>query len=223
MRFTMRNEVILFNYTLNSINIEPVSSFKYLGVHLTSNLSWKTHIDPIVADTYRTLGFLRRSLRHANKDTKLIAYTSIVRSKVEYSAIIWDPYQSYLTKKLESLQNKSARFISGQYTPHSSITLIKSNLGLQLLETRRKISRLIFFHKLYHNPNHFTVSRIKPAQHISLRIDHPNKVQPEFSRTDLLRLSFLPSTISDWNALPKHIAVITNPEKFAEELTKLFL
>lgn len=84
-------------------------------------------------------------------------------------------------------------------------------------------SRLIFFHKLYHNPNTFTASRIKPAQHISMRIDHPNKVQPEFSRTDLLRLSFLPSTISDWNALPRDIAVITNNEKFAEELVKLYM
>lgn len=53
MRFTTRNEVRLFNYTLNSINIEPVTSFIYLGVHLTRNLSWKTHIDFILGDTYR--------------------------------------------------------------------------------------------------------------------------------------------------------------------------
>lgn len=223
MRFTTRNEVISFNYTLNRTTIVPVNSFKYLGVPHTSNLSWQTHIDFILSDTYRTLGFIRRSLRHANKDTKLLAYASIARSKVEYAGIIWDAYQSYLNKKLESLQNKSTRFISGEYSSHSNTTLVKRDLGFPPPGIRRKIPRLISFRKLYHNPNPFTASRIKPAQHISPRVDHPNKVKPEFSRTDLLRLSFLPLTISDWNALPKHVAIITNPERFSKYVAELFL
>ncbi|XP_042149149.1 uncharacterized protein LOC121837573, partial [Ixodes scapularis] len=34
-----------------------------------------------------------------------------IRPKLEYAAAIWDPYQNYLMKNLEAIQNSAVRFV----------------------------------------------------------------------------------------------------------------
>ena len=56
------------NYTLNEQNITRVESIKYLGVIISSNLKWETHINAIVNKAMRTLGLLKHTLLfHADK------------------------------------------------------------------------------------------------------------------------------------------------------------
>ena len=40
--------------------MEKVTSMKYLGVHISSDLSWSIHIDIITSKARRTLGFIYR-------------------------------------------------------------------------------------------------------------------------------------------------------------------
>lgn len=46
------------------------SSCKYLGVHLTNDLSWQTHIRSIISKSCKTLGYLRRTLKLAPSRAK---------------------------------------------------------------------------------------------------------------------------------------------------------
>ena len=63
-----------------------------------------------------TLGFLKRNLKHCPQDSRRTAYLSLVRSTLEYSSIVWDPYLQKDTDKLEKVQRRAARFITGNYT-----------------------------------------------------------------------------------------------------------
>ncbi|XP_070389990.1 uncharacterized protein [Dermacentor albipictus] len=222
MTFTRASNVHLSSYFMNSICIENVSTLKYLGVHLTSNLTWNDHIDEIISKANKTLGFIRRNLYLANQSTKLLAYTALVRSKIEYASIIWNPNQTYLINKLESLQNKAARFITKTYSRTSSVTAIKESLQLPSLETRRLLALLSHFHTLYHTPSSFTASHIKPPQKIFARLDHPFKVRPMFARTNLLRQSPLFLAIHHWNKLPKEIVSIRDHDSFVSNLKRSF-
>lgn len=112
MTFTRTHNPELSYYTIQGIPVEKVSTFKYLGVHLSSDLSWNEHINTITSKASKTLGFIKRNLYLANSATKLLAYTTLVRSKVEYASIIWNPHQTYLIDQLEALQNKAARYIT---------------------------------------------------------------------------------------------------------------
>ena len=47
------------SYTLEGMVLENVESIKYLGVTITNNLRWNTHVSNICTKANRTLGFLR--------------------------------------------------------------------------------------------------------------------------------------------------------------------
>ena len=49
-------------YILEETVLENVDSIKYLGVTITNDLKWNTHINNICTKANRTLGFLRRNL-----------------------------------------------------------------------------------------------------------------------------------------------------------------
>lgn len=51
---------------------------KYLGVDITTNLSWNAHIDGFVKKGNSLLGFLQRNLRVNSQETKASAYFTLV-------------------------------------------------------------------------------------------------------------------------------------------------
>ncbi len=61
LRFTRAHNPIHHTYTLHSSDLESVHTRRYLGVHLSTDLKFNTHIDHISAASNRTLGILRRS------------------------------------------------------------------------------------------------------------------------------------------------------------------
>ena len=58
------------SYTLEVTVLENVDSIKYLGVTITNDLKWNTHIRNICTKANRTLGFLRRTLFSCPQDLK---------------------------------------------------------------------------------------------------------------------------------------------------------
>ena len=61
-------------YTLHNCMLESVSSAKYLGVDISSDLSWDTHINRISKKANNTLGFLRRNIKNHSESLKSSAY-----------------------------------------------------------------------------------------------------------------------------------------------------
>ena len=57
-----RSSKIQANNTLEDTVLENVESIKYLGVTITNDLKWNTHISNVFTKANRTLGFLRRNL-----------------------------------------------------------------------------------------------------------------------------------------------------------------
>lgn len=218
MAFSMLSSTPKNAYAVNGTVIENVTTFKYLGVFLTCDLSWRTHIEYITNKALRKLGFLKRSLYLANSDTRLHAYTTLIRSSLEYASIIWNPHQSNLTNLLEAVQNKAARFILRSYSRTQSVSFLKQSLNLSNLIDRRKLFRLVYFHSLYHNRSPFSSEHIFPAHHISLRTDHLHKVSPVFARTEKFKSSPLVLSINDWNRLPVSIVSVRDPSLFEAAL-----
>lgn len=105
MTVTKKVNIPEHTYQINGVNIEKVQSFKYPRVQLTAYLSWKLNIEIILRNANQPPGCLQRNLFLSDKNTKLLAYTTLVRSSLEYASVIWTPNQGYLINYLESLQS----------------------------------------------------------------------------------------------------------------------
>lgn len=142
---THKKYPLSFAYHVKDKCIKTVNEVKYLGLHLNSKLNWETHIDSTTAKAYKKLCYLRRKLGPCDSSVKLSAYKSLIRPVLEYASIVWDPYLIKDIGKVERIQRLSARFISSDFRRLSSVSDMIRNCGLESLESRRKIARLVFF------------------------------------------------------------------------------
>ena len=110
-----RSSEIQANYTLEGTVLENVESIKYLGVTITNDLKWNTHISNVCTKANRTLGFLRRNLYSCPPGVKEAAYKGLVRPVLEYGSSVWDPHTHGLQEELEKVQNRAARFVTGNW------------------------------------------------------------------------------------------------------------
>ena len=94
------------------------------------------HISKIASKANSTLGFLRRNLKGCPSKLKEIAYFSMVRSLLEYSCPVWDPYRQGDIEKLNKIQRAAARFVTNNYQRKSSVTALIQDLGWTDLQTR---------------------------------------------------------------------------------------
>ena len=146
-----------------------------------------------------SFGFIRRNLRSCPEKLTEVAYISMVRSVMEYSAIIWDPHTRKDIDSLERVQRRAARFFKKDYNPRSSVTRMITNLGWSDLSHRWRDLRLALFYKV--------VTAIKAD--MLTGANHPNMFKHiRADSTELLNV-FTINTMEDWNRLPA--SVIASP------------
>ena len=80
------------SYLLEGTVLENVESIKYLGVTITNDFKWNTHISNFCTKANRTLGFLRRTLFSCLQDVKVAAYNGMVCPILENERSVWDPH-----------------------------------------------------------------------------------------------------------------------------------
>ena len=79
MQLTKKHNKIQASYTIEGTVLENVEIIKYLGVTITSDLKWNSHIRNVCSKANRTLGILRQNLFSCPQDVKEAAYKSLVR------------------------------------------------------------------------------------------------------------------------------------------------
>ena len=89
-----------------------------------------------------------RNLKHCSKTLKEAAYTSLVRSVLDYSSTVWDPDLQKDIDCLKSIQHRAARFIYNNYGRTTSVTVMMKKLDWKPLSEHRREQRLILMYKI---------------------------------------------------------------------------
>jgi len=75
---------------IEGVEVEVVSSYKYLGVHISNNFNWKINCSSLVKKAHQRLYFLRR-LKQAGLGTTVLTpfYRCTVESILTLSITAW--------------------------------------------------------------------------------------------------------------------------------------
>ena len=193
------------SYTLEGTVLKNVNNIKYLGVTITNDLKWNTHISKIGIKANRTLGFFRRTLFSCPQDVKEAAYKGMMRPILEYGSLVWDPYTDKLQEEFEKVQNPAARFVTRNYVYETgSMTGILGQLKWESFKKRRKDNRLILLYKGLNGKVSISTDDLIPKTRRG-RYQHPLAFQIPSASKNVYKYSFFPQTIRDWNDLPESL------------------
>jgi hypothetical protein len=202
MHMTKRRKPINNAYNMAGTPLAVVKSHPYLGVDIQCDLRWDDHVNSVVNKASKILGMLRRNVSCCTRSTKATAFLSLVRPLLEYASPVWDPYRTKHIDALEMVQRRGARFVMSDYRYTSSVTTMLSDLKWPSLADRRKISRLVVFYKAVNNlvaiPLDSLTRRSRPTRS---NPDHAISYINLHANCDILKYSFFPKTIVDWNSL----------------------
>ena len=218
LTITKNRNIIKKEYILHGHKLEHVTSAKYLGVTLTSDLKWSQHVNNICAKANSTIGFLKRNLNISNKVIKECSYKTLVRPSLEYASAALDPYNMCDIRKLDMVQRRAARYTLNRYHNTSSVTDMIEQLGWESLQDRRKNARLTMMYKLRNNKTKVeTTEKLIPSCR-QTRNNNTEAMQIPSCRTSIRKESFYPRTIRDWNTLPTETVQATSLDAFKARL-----
>lgn len=145
---------------------------KHLGVIISSDFRWDSHIIETTNRVQARLWQIRRKLKACLPDTKLVAYRSLIRPVLEYADAVWNLYTSSVINKLEEVQRKVLRLILPPYGHHIHSADLPHRSNTDVLQDRRrkhglKLLFLLFNDKLrVHKSNYISLF---PARHTSFK------------------------------------------------------
>ena len=137
MLISTRRNITCPAMVLNNQLMELVQTYKYLGVVVSSNLSWSKHIQFIGVKAKKILGLLYRNFAKHTSDPSTISklYKALVRPQLEYAAQVWSLHMLKDIQMLEKVQRFALRVCSRNY--HLSYGELLEFFNLPSLVNRR--------------------------------------------------------------------------------------
>ena len=78
---------------------------------ISKDLKWNSHVSNVCSKANRASSFLRRNLSSCPET----ADEGLARPILGYASPVWDPHGIVVQEELEKVQNRAARFVTGNY------------------------------------------------------------------------------------------------------------
>jgi hypothetical protein len=177
------------NLKIDNEEIERVTEAKLLGVNISSDLKWHTHINYMVKKCNQRLHYLRHLKKAGLQQDDLKAvHVALIRPILEYAVQVWS---TGLSKKscddIEMIQKRACRII----LPFVRYSDALQQLNLPSLEQRRTHLCENFFKKMT-DPQHRLYDMLSPAVSNNYNLRKKRKFAVPKCRTERYKNSFIP-------------------------------
>jgi hypothetical protein len=204
-------------YTMDMSIVKSVTEVRDLGVIIDSKLNFKSHISQIIKRASRAKAMLYHCFFTRDYILKTKLYKCYVRSLLEFSPAVWSPSAVGLTNDIEKVQKS---FLRSMQAINDQTPILPS------LETRRMINDLVVAFKIIkgvipgiRRGDFFELAPVDTTQYTR---GHSLKLSKPHVRTDIRKNFFGIRLINAWNALPSEIVMLTNVNKFRNELKNIY-
>ena len=179
--------------------LQQVNSVKYLGLLLTSDLTWSQHINNICSKTRKLTGLFYRRFHHCHPQLMLRLYKSLVRPHLEYASQVWDPHLNRDVDSLENVQKFALRVCQKSWSAPYHELLNSTNV--HKLSTRRKNAKLCQLYKIIYGLTDCESNPVIVKPTTLTRHRNPVQLQQLRFHSSQFQFSFYPHSISMWNKL----------------------
>ncbi len=198
------------------IEISKVDEEKDLGVHIDSNLNFRSHIGKIVKKANSMLGIIKRSFANMGSEVFIGLFKSLVRPHLEYSCPVWSPSAVHDIKLIEGVQRRGTKNLLGFEALTYEQRLRK--LGLPTLEYRRLRADLIQVYRLFENIDHCPITKFFVLDTGGITRGNSRKLKKVRFNKTLKRNSFQHRVVNRWNGLNDSVVMATNLNAFKSAL-----
>ena len=130
--------------------IKRVKHAKSLGIIIDEQLLWKNQIEAISGKVSKGIGMLRRLKNCVPKTTLIKVYNALVLPYFDYCSLVWSNCSDQLISKLQKMQNRAARVITGRSYETPSNEILRELDWKPLVDHWGKNS-LVFMYKAKRN------------------------------------------------------------------------
>ena len=206
------------NLTINGSPIQQVSSFTYLGVTLSQDLSWCLHIDKVCLKAKRLLGYLYRGFRLADSGCLYYLYKSLVLPVLSYCSAVWNPHQCGRAAQLERVQGFAARLTTRRWTEDCAV--LYHELGWCPLESRRKLQCILLCRRIITGKSIIPCSVFSRSvcARASRHVMNSVQLKTPFMRANYIKGSFFVDTTKLWNSIPGDLVDLESDLSFKRGL-----
>ena len=200
-------------YTLHDENIPHVSTIKYLGVKIQSDLRWNAHIDYTTSKASSTLGFIKRTIPPQSTTLRARAYKQLIRPILEYASCSFDPLPKTQATKLEASQRRAARAVFNiPRISHTSTTALLNKLQWEPLSDRRLNRRLAMFRAMHFGEIGVDIEpHVKPSTARVTARRHNQQYAVTHHNTKAHMSTFFIDTSKKWNQLGCESRLLCSP------------
>lgn len=182
---TLKN--VNYCYTMYNEALVRVDCIRDLGVFFDSKMTFNVHIETVVKDAFKLLGFIFRNTREFTSTKPFdTLYNSYVRSKLEYSSVVWSPYYTKFELILERVQFKYLKLKyfmkQGVYVNTLSYVELMVMYDCDSLKFRRIRAQQVYLHKLLNSQVDdcyflfrvpFAVPHLSTRQNVAFYVETP--------------------------------------------------
>ena len=116
IKITNKQKPILSTYSIHGTTLQFFDAVKYLGINIDSHLCWKDQCENVYRKANSMISFMERNFFRCPRNVKGKCVNALVRPILDYGCTSWDPYRSYQIEKLELINKRAARFVTGNFS-----------------------------------------------------------------------------------------------------------
>ncbi len=182
---------------MSNSNLHQKEAISFLGLTITSDLSWNTYIQSIVKKVAQRIGALYRASHYLSPPAILYFYKSSIRPVMEYCCHLWAGASKTCLSTLDRLERRVKNLVGPQLASE-----------LQPLSVRRDVASLSLFYRYYFGRCSSALSESVPKPQVfsrNTRRASPTAcyhVETERTGTVSRSNSFFVRTSKLWNKLP---------------------
>ena len=131
--------------------LDIVSSYKYLGVVLDSDLSWNNHVNHVLRKVARKIFALRIAGPQLTWKSRRLFYTGVIQPDLEYGSTAFSSSLSAREKARLLQASRKAICAIARASPWTPLAPLLHTLHIAPLQLRFDLKLLILTHRCIHN------------------------------------------------------------------------